>query len=264
MSAYAPLVSQASAEAGATGRSWGVTIVWVLVAAGLGVAAYWLWGWAGTAGATLGNGGWKALVGYPASVACGLGALVCLLGVFTASGLASCPHCGVAIRAFDATKGDGLMVFCASCSHHAVVADGKLRPVAPDHVHPRPAFATTVPDQLRWSACVHCGAAATRERIHVLQESQHMKNAAKSAVGVALLVVGGSGGVETGGGKVWRIPVPYCEQHDAGIAFRTDFGTPVVMFRSYAQFRAFCAAHGTEARDVPDDMTAASARSEAA
>lgn len=82
-----------------------------------------------------------------------------------------------------------------------------------------------------------------------MEEPRAAKNAAVSAAGVALFAVAGAGLVRTGGGKVWRIPVPYCDHHADGVDFDTDFDEPVVRFRWYAAFRAFCEANGTEPRE---------------
>ncbi len=237
------------------GRSWGATAAWIVVALLLAGAAYAVASWAMTAGATLGNGGWKALVGWPIAGLLGIGSLVALVGIFTASGAATCPTCQARITAFDATRGDGLALFCPGCQGYALVRGGVLVTAPENHVHPRPVFAAEFkPAEVRWCGCVVCGASATRELEHELQETQILKNVAASTLGVAMMAAGGGGSIETGGGKVWTIRVPYCDQHQQGVAFRPDFGTPIVQFRSLAAFRAFCAANGLEPRDAPDDL----------
>lgn len=55
----------------------------------------------------------------------------------------------------------------------------------------------------------------------------------------------GAGFVQTGGSRAWRVPVPYCDRHENGAVLDTDFGSPVIRFRSYAAYQAFIAANPT-------------------
>lgn len=218
-------------------RSWGTTIVWI-AAAGLcltGAAYFGHMAWT--------NDGWRDLVGWPLAVVLGLGGLISLVGIFTASGSARCPGCGGAITGFDATRGSDLVILCTQCKSHASPVDGTLRLLPLDHVHASPAFTAKLEAEVRWPGCVMCNGPATVERVHELREGQMGKNAAASAVGITLFAVAGAGFIQTGGGKVWRIPVPYCEAHRDAVALDTDFGTPVIRFRSYSAFRAYCEAN---------------------
>lgn len=215
-------------------RSWGLTIMWIVVAIICVTGAAGAGHWAYTAG------GWADFVGWPLAVLLALGAILAVVGIFTASSSAKCPSCRAAIVAFDPEQP---MVVCEQCRAHARVERGALHALPPDYVHPSPIFTVKLAAEVTWAGCVACGADATHSQTLEIKESQLAKNAAVSAAGLALVAVAGAGFVQTGGGKVWRVPIPYCDQHREGVIVDTDFGTPVLRFRSYAAYSAFLSAN---------------------
>lgn len=220
---------------GAARRSWGMTIFWALAAVVLASLAIAAGGWAHS------EGGWADFVGWPAAVVLGGAALVAVIGIFTASSTAVCPKCGARIHAFDPGQ---RMVVCESCREHARIEAGVLHALTDDHVEPTPIFTAALDHEVRWAGCVACCDTATRTVTLEIVETQLAKNAAVSAAGIALVAVAGAGFVQTGGGKVWRVPIPYCDRHADHVVLDTDFGSPVIRFRAYAAYRAFLAANG--------------------
>lgn len=215
-----------------------MTIFWGVLSLGCAGGAAWFGRWAWM------NDGWRDLVGWPAAVLLGLVALIAAIGVFTASSRTSCPSCGATIHDIDGTRTDGQVVMCEGCHAHARIVAGHVEALPPDYVHPSPVFTARLGDPVTWCGCVGCGGISTRELSHELKEGQLGKNLAASAAGVALFAVAGAGFVQTGGGKVWRVAVPYCDGCSDGVALDTDLGRPVVRFRSHAVARAFCQANG--------------------
>jgi hypothetical protein len=227
------------------GRSWGATVAWVVATLVLTGLSYWSGRWAWN------DDGWADFIGWPGAVLAGIGALIALVGIFTASGGAKCPRCGDSISGFDATEAEAV-VLCEGCKGYAEIQGGTLRAVADDRVYPRAVFTCELPPgEVRWPGCALCGGAPTRELTHELSESQTGKNVAASAAGVALFAVARTGFIQTGGGKVWRVPVPYCDGCSEGVQLNSELGTQVVQFRSHAVFVAFCRANFVEPRDVP-------------
>lgn len=65
-------------------------------------------------------------------------------------------------------------------------------------------------------------------------------------VGVATTVAAGRGYFRTGGGKTYRLAIPYCGQHYADADIDTDFGDLVVKLRSLRMHQAYCRANDVE------------------
>lgn len=59
------------------------------------------------------------------------------------------------------------------------------------------------------------------------------------AIGIATVGV-----VRVGGGKLYRLSVPYCDAHDDCVELDFESRTLVIRFRSLPVARAFCAANG--------------------
>lgn len=219
-----------------------MTIFWIVAAVGCAAGALGAGWWAYTVG------GWADFVGWPLALVLAAGAVVSAVGIFTASATAKCPSCGAGIHAFDPAQ---RIVLCDQCHAHARLESGTLHSLATDYEHDAPVFTAELGPEVTWAGCVACCAPPTRSETLEIAESQMVKNAAASAAGLALVAVAGAGFVQTGGGKLWRVPVPYCDQHARSAIVATDFGTPVIRFRSYRAYGAFLTANARKPSPPP-------------
>jgi len=204
----------------------------MLVRGGLAIISGWAAFWVLTTWPP-GGGTWF-IGGVFALVALGLG-----VWTFSSSAEARCPGCTLRIRGL--SSGDNQPLLCRSCVEFVEGKAGELWLVAPDRVADSPRFAAPCPEEAAWpEICAVCGAEATRMVSASWSEKQDAPFAADLATRAATL-----GTMKLVTRVTHSVEVPHCAQHDNGARLRETFegGGNVVVFRSHAYLRAFCAAN---------------------